>query len=95
MGTSISGRTSESGDDGAPDRGQRRLWRPRGGFFFPARFSEAAALQVGVCDHGHQRVTMEAGPGAPLEVIEAEFFLELLVRLFANLLQPWSWWRAS
>jgi hypothetical protein len=52
--------------------------------FSPARFSEAAALQEGVCDHGHEGVAMEAMPGAALEVIEAQLFLELLMRLFAN-----------
>jgi hypothetical protein len=41
-------------------------------------------LQIGVRDHGHQRVTMAAMPGPSFEVIEAEFLLELLMRLFAN-----------
>jgi hypothetical protein len=37
-----------------------------------------------VGDHGHQGVAMKASPRPPLEVVEAEFFLELLVRLLAN-----------
>jgi hypothetical protein len=45
---------------------------------------EAAALQVGVCDHRHERVAVQAMPGSALEVIEAEFFLELLVGLLAD-----------
>jgi hypothetical protein len=52
--------------------------------FSPARLGETATLQVGIGDHCHQGVTMKAMPGAALEMIEAEFFLELLVRLFAN-----------
>ena len=52
--------------------------------FSPARFGETAALQVGVGDHRHQGVTMKATPGAAFEVIEAQFFLELLMRLLAN-----------
>ena len=51
---------------------------PLGVLFPPARFSETPGLQIGVCDHGHQGVTMEAMPGSALEVIEAEFLLELL-----------------
>ena len=41
-------------------------------------------LEEGVGDHGHQRVTMKASPGAAFEVVEAEFFLELLVSLLAD-----------
>ena len=41
-------------------------------------------LEEGVSDHRHERVTMEALPGSALEVIETEFFLQLLVRLLAN-----------
>ena len=53
--------------------------------FSPARLGEAAALQEGVCDHGHERVAMEAMPGAAFEVIEAQFFLgKLLMRLLAD-----------
>src|SRR5580704_5661017 len=47
--------------------------------FSPARLGEAAALQVGVGDHRHERVAVQAMPGSAFEVIEAEFFLELLV----------------
>src|SRR5580692_9112605 len=52
--------------------------------FSPARLGEAAALQVGVGDHRHERVAVQAAPGPALEVIEAEFFLELLVGLLAD-----------
>ena len=52
--------------------------------FPPARSGKAARLEVGVGDHAHQRVTMKTLPSAAFEVIEAEFFLELLMRLFAD-----------
>src|SRR5277367_861700 len=57
---------------------------PSRNLFSPALFSEATALQEGVCDHGHEGVAMQAMPGSALEVIEAEFFLELLVGLLAD-----------
>jgi hypothetical protein len=52
--------------------------------FSPVRFGEAAALQEGVCDHCHQRVAVQAMPRAAFEVVEAQFFLELLMRLLAD-----------
>jgi hypothetical protein len=57
---------------------------PDGVLFSPARLGKTPALQIGVGDHAHQRVAMKTMPGAAFEVIEAEFFLELLVSLFAN-----------
>lgn len=45
---------------------------------------EAQVLQVGAGDARHQRVAMQPRPGPSLEVIEAEFFLELLVGLLAD-----------
>jgi hypothetical protein len=41
-------------------------------------------LEEGVSDHRHKRVTMQTLPGSALEVIETEFFFQLLVRLLAN-----------
>ena len=41
-------------------------------------------LKEGVRDHRHERVSVEALPGPALEVVEAEFFLHLLVGLLAN-----------
>jgi hypothetical protein len=38
----------------------------------------------GVRDHCHERVPVKTLPGSALEVIETEFFLHLLVGLFAN-----------
>src|ERR1700691_2122230 len=52
--------------------------------FSPARLGEAAALQVGVGDHRHERVAVQAMPGSAFEVVEAKFFLELLVGLLAD-----------
>ena len=41
-------------------------------------------LQEQVCDQRHQRMPVQSAPRAALEVIEAEFFLELLMRLLAD-----------
>jgi hypothetical protein len=41
-------------------------------------------LEEGVRDHRLQRMTMQALPGSALEVIETEFFFQLLVSLLAN-----------
>ena len=41
-------------------------------------------LEEGVSDHRHERMTVKALPGSSLEVIETEFFLQLLVSLLAN-----------
>ena len=84
MGASIGWRASENGEDGSTDRGQCRLRRPEADSFSPTRFSEAAALQAGVGDHRHERVAVQATPGSAFEVVEAEFFLKLLVGLLAD-----------
>src|SRR5262245_19899983 len=41
-------------------------------------------LEEGIRDHGHERMTVKALPGSSLEVIETEFFFQLLVSLLAN-----------
>ena len=41
-------------------------------------------LEEGVRDHRHERMTMKALPGSSFEVIEARFFLQLLVSLLTN-----------
>ena len=41
-------------------------------------------LEVGERDAAHQGVPMQPGPRSPLERAEAEFLLELLMRLLAN-----------
>ena len=41
-------------------------------------------MQEGVGDHGHQAVAMQTCPRPPFEVVEAELFLELLMRLLAD-----------
>ena len=41
-------------------------------------------LQEGEANQGHQRMAVEAAPGSTLEVVESEFFLELLVGLLAR-----------
>jgi len=40
-------------------------------------------LQIGEGDQRHERVPVQAGPGAALEVVEPEFLLQLLVPLLA------------
>ena len=52
--------------------------------FSPPRFCQAALLEEGIGDHCHEGVTVEAMPGSSLEVIETEFFLQLLMRLLAD-----------
>jgi hypothetical protein len=52
--------------------------------FFPPHFFEATMLKEGESDHRHQRMPVEALPGSPLEVVEAEFLFQLLVGLLAN-----------
>jgi hypothetical protein len=41
-------------------------------------------LQEGVGHHRHQGVAVKSDPGSSFEVIEAQFFLELLMGLFAD-----------
>ena len=41
-------------------------------------------LEESVSNHGHERVAVEALPGSPLEVVETQFFFQLLVSLLAN-----------
>src|SRR5256884_6207436 len=53
-------------------------------FFFPPCCFEPAMLEESVSDHRHERMTMQALPGSALEVIETEFFFQLLVSLLAN-----------
>jgi hypothetical protein len=56
--------------------------------FFPARCFEPAILEKGVCDHRHEGMTMQNLPRSAFKVIEAEFFLQLLVSLIANPTSP-------
>ena len=41
-------------------------------------------MKEGVGDHGHQGVSMEPVPRSAFEMVEPEFFLQLLVRLLAD-----------
>src|SRR5881275_3529248 len=45
---------------------------------------EPQVLEERERDHGHQRVPVQTGPGAALEMVEAELLLHLLVRLLAH-----------
>ena len=52
--------------------------------FSPLGGAQAQMLQEQVGDQRHQRMPVQPAPRAALEVIEPEFFLELLVRLLAH-----------
>ena len=65
------GRVGRGGGPGEP----ASLFSPR---------PEPQVLEERERDHGHQRVPVQAGPGAALEVVEAQLLLELLVRLLAG-----------
>ncbi|MDR6773697.1 hypothetical protein J2Y49_004450 [Azospirillum sp. BE72] len=53
--------------------------------FFPLRHGrEAPVLKNGRSDHHQHGMVVQAMPTPPVEVIEAEFFLYLLVPLFAD-----------
>jgi hypothetical protein len=52
--------------------------------FSPRRGCEAMVLKEGIGNHCHEGVTMQAMPRSSLEVIEPEFFLQLLVRLLTD-----------
>ena len=52
--------------------------------FFPFGLFAPKLLEEGERDHGHQRVSVQSFPRPTFEVVEAEFFLELLMRLFAD-----------
>ena len=67
------------GDGGGPGT--------RGGIFPRPRRAlpgEAEVLQPGEGHAGHQRVPVQASPGPALEVAQAQFLLELLMRLLAD-----------
>jgi len=66
------------------DLRQGRLRRSLSETFFSPSLHQTPMLQEGVSDHGHQGVTVEAAPGAPLEVVEAELLLHLLMGLLAH-----------
>src|SRR6266536_3986581 len=55
-----------------------------GRFFSPPCGVDSQVLEVGERDAGHERVSVQAGPGPSLEIVEAEFLLELLMRLLAD-----------
>ena len=52
--------------------------------FFSTHRAQAVMLQEREGQHREQRMVMQAQPAAPFEVIEAEFFLQLLMGLLAH-----------
>lgn len=58
---------------------------PGGRRFSPLHRDQSLRLQEDVGDHRHQCVTVQSSPRPALEVVEAKFFLQLLVRLLAGL----------
>ena len=41
-------------------------------------------LEEGISDHCHESMTVKTLPGSSLEVVEAEFLFQLLMRLLAD-----------
>ena len=77
-------RLRERDEDCVPDGGEAWLgWRSEDSFS-PSGLAEPAGLEECAGDHCHERVSVQASPRAGFEVIEARFFLELLMRLFAD-----------
>ena len=56
----------------------------RGLVFSVPSLSKPAGLKEGIGRHCHQGVAMQPDPGTTLEMVEAEFFLELLTSLLAD-----------
>src|SRR3546814_1540739 len=52
--------------------------------FSPFRLAETPVLKEGIGDHRQERMAVQAHPGAPLEVVEPELLLHLLMRLLAH-----------
>ena len=84
MRASLPRQSSEEFEDCVAHGGQSWLRRRAVDSFFPPRCCETAVLEEGVGDHCHKRVSVKPLPGSPLEVIETEFFFQLLVSLLAN-----------
>src|SRR5215510_7540859 len=82
--TSLWRRSCQESENGVTYGGQSWLGRRAVDSFFPPCGCEAAILEEGVGDHGHEHVTVKALPGPALEVIKAKFFFQLLVRLLAD-----------
>ena len=76
--------SSDEFEDGLAHGWQSWLGRRPIDSFFPPCCCESAMLEKGVDDHCHKRMTVKALPGSSLEVIETEFFFQLLVSLLAN-----------
>jgi hypothetical protein len=52
--------------------------------FFRFRRFETLVLQERVGDHSHERISVQALPRSPFEVIEAKLFLHLLMGLVTD-----------
>jgi len=66
------------------DRWQIGLTRRTRDGFFPPYCFEATGLEKGVGHNAKQSMPLQPDPRSPLEVIEAKFFLELLMGLLAD-----------
>jgi hypothetical protein len=58
VGASPGWRPCEEVEDGLPDGRHARLWRGPPTLFFSSRCFEAARLEEGVGDHGHQGMSV-------------------------------------
>ena len=54
--------------------------------FFPPGLGQALRLQERISYHRHERVLVEPGPGAALEVVEPELLFELLMSLASSMM---------
>jgi hypothetical protein len=84
VGTSPGRRPCEEVKDSLPDGRHARLGRRPADSFFSSRCFEAAGLEDGIGDHGHQGVSVQPGPGSAFKVVKAELLLELLMRLLTD-----------
>src|SRR5829696_4806571 len=67
------------GDGGGPGPRWDIFPRPR-----RKKLGEAAVLEIGAGDAGHQRVSVQPRPGAAFEMAETELLFQLLMRLLAD-----------
>lgn len=84
VGTPLWGEPCQEVEDRLPDGGHTRLRWWSADPFFPSRCSEAAGLEKRVGDHAYQGVAVQPDPGPPFEMVEPQFFLELLMGLLTD-----------
>ena len=84
MRTSQTRQSNNELDDGVAHGWPGWLRRRSVDSFFSPHLGEAAILEEGASDHCQGCMTVKALPGSSLEVVEAEFFFQLLMGLLAD-----------